>query len=98
MREPVKKSAMRRNEWLARLSDLARREPEREDPVAALQLLGRYHGWLNRHDRRVEKLKKTLMSTLTSFRRLNRHDRRVEKLKLEAARTSSLGRHGQNGS
>ena len=61
MKEPVKKSAMRRAEWLARLSELARREPDRNDPVSALQLLGRYHGWLNRHDRKVEKLKVELL-------------------------------------
>jgi hypothetical protein len=59
--DALKKSAMQRDEWLARLSALARREPEREDPVGALQLLGRYYGWLNRHDRRVEKLKVELL-------------------------------------
>jgi hypothetical protein len=64
MSDPVdapKKSAMQRDEWLARLSELARREPDRDDPVSALQLLGRYHGWLNRHDRKVEKLKVELL-------------------------------------
>ena len=81
MREPVKKSAMQRDEWLARLSTLARQAPDRADPVGALQLLGRYYGWLNRHDRRVEELKVELLAQ-----------------KLDAARTSSLGRHGQNGS
>ena len=59
--DALKKSAMQRDEWLARLSSLARREPEREDPIGALQLLGRYYGWLNRHDRRVERLKVELL-------------------------------------
>jgi hypothetical protein len=59
--DALKKSAMQRDEWLSRLSTLARQEPDRADPVGALQLLGRYYGWLNRHDRRVEKLKVELL-------------------------------------
>jgi hypothetical protein len=59
--DALRASAMQRDEWLARLSTLARQEPDRADPVGALQLLGRFHGWLNRHDRKVEKLKVELL-------------------------------------
>jgi hypothetical protein len=50
----LKQSAIGRDELLKRLSDLARQEPEKYDPIRALALLGRYHGLFDRHLRALK--------------------------------------------